>query len=148
MRAVVQRVSQARVIVETEIIGEIGLGLLILLGIHATDGDVQRDWLTEKLLQLRIFADEEGKMNRSLLDVGGAVLVVSQFTLYADCRKGRRPSFLEAAHPSHAEPIYEAFAQGWRDRGVPVATGRFGADMQIELVNQGPVTLVIDSPAI
>jgi D-tyrosyl-tRNA(Tyr) deacylase len=144
MRVVLQRVSRARVLVGEEVVGEIGRGLLVLLGVAPTDGVEQARWLAEKSVSLRIFEDAEGKMNRGLLDVGGAVLVVSQFTLYGDCAKGRRPSFIGAAGPEVAVPLYEAFIAAVRAQGVPTATGRFGAMMQVELVNDGPVTLILD----
>lgn len=146
MRAVVQRVRSTRVVVAGEITGEIGRGLLVLLGIRTSDTVEQVRWLADKVVNLRIFEDGQGKMNVSVADAGGGVLVVSQFTLYGDCQKGRRPSFIDAARPYVAEPLYEAFADAVRLHGVPVATGRFGADMQVELVNDGPVTLVLDTP--
>ena len=146
MRIVVQRVSEARVRIDGIVVGEIARGLLILLGIREGDEAKTIEWMTEKLVNLRIFPDDEGKMNRSLLDIGGEVLMVSQFTLYGDCRKGRRPSFIGAAHPTIAEPLYESFIEAVRAFGVKVATGQFGADMKVELINDGPVTLVIDSP--
>jgi D-tyrosyl-tRNA(Tyr) deacylase len=145
MRAVLQRVRRASVTVAGETIGEIGTGLLVLLGVHRTDAAEQARWLAEKVAGLRVFEDADGKMNVSVQDAGGRVLVVSQFTLYGDCRKGRRPSFIEAAAPELAEPLYERFADELRALGVPVATGRFGADMQVELVNDGPVTVIIDT---
>lgn len=145
MRAVVQRVSSARVRVDGVIVGEISRGLLVLLGVTHDDAPAQADWLAEKLVGLRIFEDDAGKMNLSLDEVRGAMLVVSQFTLYGDCRKGRRPSFVEAARPEHAVPLYEAFVRAVQALGVTVATGRFGAMMQVELVNDGPVTLIVDS---
>jgi D-aminoacyl-tRNA deacylase len=145
MRAVVQRVSRARVLVGAETVGEIGRGLLVLLGVARDDTAEQAAWLADKVCSLRVFEDDEGKMNRGLLEVGGAALVVSQFTLYGDCRKGRRPSFIEAALPAEAEPLYEAFAAAVRAQGVRTATGRFGAMMQVELVNDGPVTLIVES---
>jgi D-aminoacyl-tRNA deacylase len=144
MRAVLQRVSRARVVVGAEVVGEIGRGLLVLLGVAGGDTAEQARWLADKVVGVRVFADDEGKMNRSVLDAGGGVLVVSQFTLYGDCRKGRRPSFIEAAPPEVAIPLYEAFLDAVRAQGVAVATGRFGAMMQVELVNDGPVTLIID----
>ena len=148
MRAVIQRVSEASVTVDGVVVGQIGAGLLILLGVGPDDGDVQIRWLSSKLAHLRIFEDEGGKMNRSLLDVGGHALVVSQFTLYGDCRKGRRPSFIGAAPPAIAAPLYERFCAALRDLGVPeVQTGRFGAMMDVALHNDGPVTLVVDTPA-
>lgn len=146
MRAVLQRVSQARVKVDDEIVGAIGSGLLVLLGVAPTDTRDDARWLADKTVGLRIFMDDEGKMNRSVSEIGGGVLVVSQFTLYGDCQKGRRPSFLGAAAPDVAVPLYEAYCDGIRANGVPVATGRFGAMMQVELVNEGPVTMIIDRP--
>lgn len=145
MRAVLQRVRRAKVTVRDETTGEIGIGWLVLLGIAPNDSKKEIDWLAEKVANLRAFADDAGKMNLSVQDVNGAVLVVSQFTLYGDCSKGRRPSFTSAAPPQVAEPIYEAFVNALKALGVPVATGRFGADMQVELVNDGPVTFVVDS---
>jgi D-tyrosyl-tRNA(Tyr) deacylase len=132
--------------VAEEIAGEIALGWLLLLGIAPDDTEKEGAWLAEKVANLRAFADETGKMNRSVQDVAGAVLVVSQFTLYGDCLKGRRPGFTAAAPPGIAEPLYESFVVALRALGIPVATGRFGADMQIELLNDGPVTFVIDVP--
>jgi D-tyrosyl-tRNA(Tyr) deacylase len=145
MRAVVQRVSEARVEIDGEVVGEIGHGLLVLLGITHGDTPEQAEWLAEKTVGLRIFEDDEGKMNRDVIEIGGGILVVSQFTLYGDCRKGRRPSFIEAAPPAVAVPLYAAFVDGLRARGVRTATGRFGAMMRVELVNEGPVTLIVDS---
>jgi D-tyrosyl-tRNA(Tyr) deacylase len=145
MRAVVQRVTQARVRIDGEVVGEIGAGLVVLLGVTHADTTEQAKWLADKIAGLRIFADEAGKMNRDVTEAGGGILVVSQFTLYGDCRKGRRPSFIDAAPPPIAVPLYEAFINGVKALGVPVATGRFGADMQVELVNDGPVTLSVDS---
>ncbi len=145
MRAVIQRVSQASVTVDGSVVGAIGHGLLILLGVNQTDTLDDVELLAEKIVHLRIFGDHEGKFNLSLLDVGGAALVVSQFTLYADTRKGRRPSFTAAARPEIAEPLVDAFAAALRARAIPVATGVFGAMMQVALINDGPVTIVIDS---
>jgi len=145
MRAVIQRVSRARVSVAGEEVGRIGPGLAVLLGIAATDGTAEADWLIDKILDLRIFQNSEGKFDRSLRDTGGELLVVSQFTLIADTRKGRRPSFVGAARPEHAIPLYEYFLEGARGRGTTTAAGRFGASMQVELVNDGPVTIVLDS---
>jgi D-tyrosyl-tRNA(Tyr) deacylase len=145
MRAVIQRVKRAKVDVDGETIGTIGAGWLVLLGIAPADTQKQVDWLAEKIANLRAFQDDDGKMNRSVQDVGGGVLAVSQFTLYGDCRKGRRPSFVGAAPPAIAEPLYEAFVVALKMLGVPVATGRFAADMQVELLNDGPVTFVLDS---
>ena len=147
MRAVVQRVRRARVLVGPEVVGEVGQGLLVLLGVRRGNNAEQARWLAEKVVGLRIFEDADGKMNVGLQDVRGGVLVVSQFTLYGDCQKGRRPSFIDAAPPPEAEPLYEAFVAAVRMQGVPAATGRFGADMQVELVNDGPVTLIVDAPA-
>jgi D-tyrosyl-tRNA(Tyr) deacylase len=146
MRAVVQRVRSCRVVVAGEVVGEIGPGLLVLLGIRTGDTASQARWLADKIVGLRIFEDDQGKMNVSVADAGGPILVVSQFTLYGDCHKGRRPSFIDAARPEVAEPLYEAFIHAVKLQGVPVATGRFGADMQVELVNDGPVTILIDTP--
>jgi D-tyrosyl-tRNA(Tyr) deacylase len=145
MRAVLQRVTQARVRVGEEVVGQIGRGLLVLLGVAQSDTLDQARWLADKVLGLRIFADAEGKMNLGVVDIGGEVLVVSQFTLYGDCRKGRRPSFIDAALPETAIPLYEAFIEAVRAQGIRTATGRFGAMMQVELVNDGPVTLIVDS---
>jgi D-tyrosyl-tRNA(Tyr) deacylase len=145
MRAVVQRVSHAQVVIEGEVIGKIGRGLLVLLGITHNDTPAQADWLAEKLVGLRIFPDDEDKMNLNVQDANGKLLIVSQFTLYGDCSKGRRPSFVTAAPPEIAIPMYERFIEAVKAQGVPVATGRFGAMMQVELVNEGPVTLVVDS---
>ena len=146
MRVVVQRVKRSSVTIDGEVVGQIGPGLLILLGIREGDGDRQLEFLAEKLLNLRIFADEAGKMNRSVLDVKGELLVVSQFTLYGDCRKGRRPSFIDAARPEVAIPLYERFVARLRQGGLEVQTGEFGAMMDVELVNDGPVTLIIEGP--
>jgi D-tyrosyl-tRNA(Tyr) deacylase len=145
MRAVVQRVTRAQVRVGQEVLGQIGPGLLVLLGVTQADTPEQAAWLADKLVGLRIFNDADGKMNRGLAEVEGEMLVVSQFTLYGDCRKGRRPSFIEAAPPEIAVPLYEAFVTAVRAQGVRTTTGRFGAMMQVELVNDGPVTLIVDS---
>ncbi|MGW8221716.1 MAG: D-aminoacyl-tRNA deacylase [Syntrophobacteria bacterium] len=145
MRAVVQRVSEASVSVETEEVGRIDQGILVLLGVGQDDGPGDAIYMAEKVIHLRIFADEQGKMNRSLLDVGGGLLAVSQFTLWGDCRKGRRPSFIAAAEPSKAEELYEAFVRHARSLGVTVATGRFQEMMEVSLINDGPVTLLLDS---
>ena len=146
MRAVVQRVSQARVDVDGETVGAVGRGLLVLLGVQAPDTDRDADYLAAKIVTLRIFNDAESKMNLDLQDVQGGVLVVSQFTLYGDARKGRRPSFVQAAPPQQAEHLYEYFLEATARHGVPVAQGVFGATMQVHLVNDGPVTLLLDSP--
>lgn len=144
MRVVLQRVSSASVTVDGAVVGEIGRGFLLLVGFSGRDGDEQLEWMADKTTGLRLFADAEGKMNLSLADVGGAVLAVSQFTLYGDVRKGRRPSFVSAAPPELAEPLYDRFCAALRSRGLAVATGRFGAVMQVALVNDGPVTLVLE----
>ncbi len=145
MRAVLQRVKRARVSVAGEVIGEIGAGLLVFLGVAQTDTDADLDYMQKKIPELRIFEDDEGKMNRSVAEAGGALLVVSQFTLYGDARKGRRPGFTDAARPELAIPMYERFVEGCRSMGLRVETGRFGAMMDVELVNDGPVTLLLDS---
>ncbi len=145
MRAVLQRVSQASVTVGDEVVGAIGQGLLILLGVGIGDSQAEARLLAEKTANLRIFADEEGRFNRSLLDTGGEALVVSQFTLYADTRRGRRPSFSDAAPPEIAAPLVDIFADELRRLGVAVSTGRFGAMMRVALVNDGPVTILLDS---
>jgi D-tyrosyl-tRNA(Tyr) deacylase len=145
MRAVVQRVSSARVVIAGQTVGAVERGLLVLLGVAPADTPAEARWLADKVVGLRIFNDADGKMNLSLQDVGGALLVVSQFTLYGDCRKGRRPSFIGAAPPEIAVPLYEGFVEAARALGVPTSTGRFGADMQVELVNDGPVTLIVDT---
>jgi D-aminoacyl-tRNA deacylase len=145
MRAVVQRVTEGRVNVGDEVVGQIDRGLLVLLGITHGDTEQQARWLADKIASLRIFNDSAEKMNLSLADVQGGMLIVSQFTLYGDCRKGRRTSFIEAADPKLAEPLYEYFANCVRALGIPVATGRFGAMMQVALINDGPVTLIVES---
>jgi len=145
MRAVVQRVSRASVTVDTKVAGAIATGLLVLLAVGQEDGESDADYLAEKIVGLRIFEDEQEKMNRSLLDVGGAVLAVSQFTLYGDVRRGKRPSFDAAARPEHANELYEYFVGRIRALGVPCQTGVFQAIMDVELVNSGPVTILIDS---
>jgi len=145
MRAVVQRVSGAKVIVGAETVGEIGLGLLVLLGVGKGDEESGADYLAEKIIGLRIFEDDGGKMNRAVVEVGGAVLVVSQFTLYGDVRKGKRPSFDHAAAPARARELYEYFVGRIRTSGVRCETGRFQEMMSVELVNEGPVTILVDS---
>jgi D-tyrosyl-tRNA(Tyr) deacylase len=145
MRAVIQRVSEARVTVAGSVLGEIGPGLLALLGVAKPDTPADAEFLAEKILNLRVFPDEAGKMNRSLLDVTGALLVISQFTLYGDCRKGRRPSFDDAAPAEQARPLYEHFVEVARRSGVRVETGVFQAHMEVSLVNDGPVTLLVES---
>lgn len=146
MRAVLQRVSRAKVTVDGEITGEIGKGLLILLGVGGSDTEAGAVYLVEKISNLRIFDDEDGKMNRSLLDVAGGLLVVSQFTLYADTRKGRRPSYIGAAEPEMANRLYEFFVAEARKQIDNVQTGRFQAMMDVELVNDGPVTIILEHP--
>lgn len=146
MRALIQRVSEAQVWVDGETVGAIAHGLLVLLGVQHDDTMDDVRYLASKLITLRIFEDAEGKMNDDLRAHNGAVLVVSQFTLYADCRKGRRPSFVRAAPPARAEQLYEAFVAAITQHGVPVATGRFGTHMHVRLVNDGPVTIMIESP--
>ena len=145
MRAVVQRVSRAKVTVAGEVTGEIGMGLLVLLGVGQQDAESGADYLADKLVGLRIFEDDAGKMNRSVADVGGAVLVVSQFTLYGDVRKGKRPSFDDAARPEKARALYERFVERIRAAGLRCETGRFQEMMAVELVNDGPVTILLDS---
>ena len=145
MRAVIQRVSRAKVTVAGEVVGEIGPGLLVLLGVGQNDAEADADYLAEKIAGLRIFEDAEGKMNRSLLDTGGALLAISQFTLLGDARQGRRPAFTGAARPEQAQPLFAKFCSLCRERGVQVAEGVFGATMQVRIVNEGPVTLLLDS---
>lgn len=145
MRAVIQRVSRASVTIDENTAGTISQGLVVLLGIKEVDTKKDLEWLAEKIIHLRIFEDSNGKMNNSLADIGGEVLIISQFTLYGDCRKGRRPGFSGAASPEIAEPLYQQFIQEVRAKNIVTATGSFGADMQVELVNDGPVTLLLDS---
>ena len=145
MRAVIQRVSQASVSIEETIVGAIQQGFMVLLGITHEDTGDDVAYLIRKIKNLRVFEDEEGKMNRSLESINGAVLSISQFTLYGETKKGNRPSFIQAAPPSIAIPLYEAFTEGLKAEGITVATGKFGADMQVALVNDGPVTIVIDT---
>ena len=145
VRVCLQRVSEASVHVGSELVGSIGQGLVVLLGVGQQDGPEEVTQLVEKIVHLRIFADDQEKMNCSLLDVKGQMLVISQFTLWGDCRKGRRPSFVQAAAPELAEPLYESFVQQVRDHAVVVETGRFGAMMQVSLVNDGPVTMVFEN---
>jgi len=146
VKALVQRVSRASVTVDGEVCGSIGPGLLVLAGFRAEDDESQLNWMAGKVTGLRIFPDQGGDMNRSLLDSGGSLLVVSQFTLHASCRKGRRPSFMAAAPPEQAEVLYNLFLETLRGYGVPVQSGSFGAMMEVSLVNDGPVTIMIDSP--
>ena len=145
MRAVIQRVKSAQVIVNEKIIGSIGFGLLVLLGISREDNCDDADYLVEKTINLRIFDDQDGKMNRSLLDVGGEMLIVSQFTLIADCRKGRRPSFTAAAEPAEAKNLYQYFIERLKEKGITVAIGEFQALIEVGLINNGPVTILMDS---
>ncbi len=145
MRALIQRVQKSSVSVSGEIVGKIGPGILALIGVSPKDTEIEVLYLAEKCVHLRIFPDKDGKMNCSLLDTGGEMLVISQFTLYSDCRKGRRPSFVGAAPPELAEELIEQFVAEIERLGVPTATGRFGAMMDVELINDGPVTLMLDS---
>ena len=147
MRAVVQRVTQSSVSVSGQVVGWIGPGLLVLLGVARQDTEKDADFLAEKIIHLRIFEDEDGKMNRSLADIGGQMLVVSQFTLLGDCRKGRRPSFAQAAPPDMAESLYRYFVDRIREKRISVQTGRFRAMMEVSLVNDGPVTFIVESTA-
>ncbi len=147
MRLVLQRVSRAAVRVNQETLGEIGRGYCILVGLTHTDTAVEVQWMAEKVVGLRLFSDDEGKMNLGLAEIGGAVLVISQFTLYGNAEKGRRPSFIDAARPDVAEPLYEQFVARLRELGVTVATGRFGEMMEVEIHNDGPVTLVLERNA-
>ena len=144
MRVVVQRVRRGRVSVDGRTVAEIGPGFVILVGVGKGDGREQAEWLADKCAGLRVFEDSQGKMNLALPDVGGAVLVVSQFTLYADAGKGRRPSFIDAAPPDHAAPLVEALADGLRQLGIPVQSGSFGAHMLVEIENDGPVTILLE----
>jgi D-tyrosyl-tRNA(Tyr) deacylase len=147
LRALIQRVTQASVAVDGEVVGAIGRGFLVLVGVTRTDGEREAAWLAGKVAGLRVFDDAAGKMNLALTDVGGSVLVVSQFTLYGDARKGRRPDFLQAARPEQAEPLVDYFVEQLGKAGLHVETGRFGAIMQVALVNEGPVTLWLDTAA-
>jgi D-tyrosyl-tRNA(Tyr) deacylase len=145
MRAVIQRVSEGSVRVDGEVVGSVGRGLVVLLGVARGDGDPEARWIAEKIAALRIFEDDEGKMNRSVEDVGGGVLLVSQFTLLADCRKGRRPSFVDAADPSEGERLYGVVREILASRGLPIGTGRFGEMMRVSIENDGPVTIILDT---
>jgi len=145
MRAVVQRVSEAAVRVNGQVVGQIGSGLLVLLGVGVGDVETDAGWMADKLAGLRVFEDDDGKMNRSVSDLEGSLLIVSQFTLFGDCRKGRRPGFSDAARPDIAIPLYEKVVMICRNEGLKVETGIFQADMQVSLVNDGPVTLLLDS---
>ncbi len=144
MRAVLQRVKESSVTVDGTVVGKIGRGILVLLGVAGEDTEKEAGYLVDKIIHLRIFEDEEGKMNRSLVDIGGSLLVVSQFTLLGDCRKGRRPSFVQAAPPDRASQLYEYFVEQARQKGVPTETGQFRAMMDVALVNDGPVTLILE----
>jgi D-tyrosyl-tRNA(Tyr) deacylase len=148
MRLVLQRVSEASVQVDAEIIGKIGQGWLVLIGVHADDDMAAISHMLDKLLNLRAFNDADGKMNLSVRDIQGELLLVSQFTLYADCRKGRRPSFTQAARPEHASSVYTDFVHAAKQSGLRVATGQFGADMKVDLRNDGPVTLILSYPVL
>lgn len=147
MRVVVQRVSKASVSIENRVAGTIGRGFCLLVGFTHGDSDSEVEWMAEKIAGLRLFSDPQGKMNLGLSEAGGAVLVVSQFTLYGDAAKGRRPSFVDAARPEVAIPLYQRFIAALRGRGLTVATGEFGADMQVEIHNDGPVTMILDRSA-
>ena len=146
MRAIVQRVTDAAVTVADEQVGRIGPGLVLLVGVRHGDSPAAARWLAEKVARLRIFADDDSKFNRSVLDVGGSILLISQFTVYGDCRKGRRPNFTAAAPPDVAAPLLDTLADELRNRGLPVETGEFGAMMQVSLTNDGPVTVLVDTP--
>lgn len=146
MRAVVQRVTNSDVKVEGQVLGAIDTGLMVLLGVGPDDGEKEIEWLAKKIVKLRIFPDDEGRMNKSLIDAGGSCLIISQFTLMGDCRKGNRPSFIHAAKPEIAEPLYERFIEAVAAHGVPVQSGKFGGYMMVSLINDGPVTLIIDTP--
>lgn len=146
MQAVVQRVTQSSVTVAGHEVGAIGAGLMVLLGVAHDDKEKEAAWLADKIIHLRIFEDEDGKMNRSLMDISGDMLVVSQFTLLGDCRKGRRPSFIHAAPPDQAQALYQCFVQRVREAGIEAATGKFRAHMEVSLVNDGPVTLIVSTP--
>ena len=145
MRAVVQRVSESSVTVDGKVVGQIGPGLCVLLGVAQGDGIADAEWMASKVCELRIFEDEAGKMNRSVLDTGGAILAISQFTLLGDAQKGRRPSFIGAARPEEAQPLYAKFCALCRERGVRIEEGVFRATMQVRIVNEGPVTLIVDT---
>ena len=145
MRVCLQRVSRAAVSVENQICGQIAAGMVVLLGVSTEDTEADIEWMTQKILHLRFFSDEAGQMNRSILDIEGEMLIVSQFTLFGDCRKGRRPSFIEAARPGSAEHLYDCFVAELRGQGIKVETGRFQTHMDVALVNDGPVTLLLES---
>ncbi|MBO0448010.1 D-tyrosyl-tRNA(Tyr) deacylase [Enterococcus sp. MJM12] len=145
MRAVIQRVKSASVAIDEKIVGEINQGFMILLGIHEEDTKEDVDYLVRKIAMMRVFEDEAGKLNLSIDAISGSILSISQFTLYADTKKGNRPSFVKAARPEQAIPLYEAFNDGLRQKGLEVETGEFGADMQVSLINDGPVTIIMDT---
>ena len=145
MRCVVQRVTESSVTVEGETVGRIGPGLMVLIGVSTGDTDADLKYMAEKVPNLRIFDDENGVMNKSVLDAGGSILAVSQFTLYGDARGGRRPSYIRAARPEEANALYERLVEAWRAKGIPVETGRFRTEMKVSLVNDGPVTILLDS---
>ena len=145
MRCVIQRVTSASVAIDGEVVGRCGRGYMILIGVSAEDTEADFHYMATKIPTLRIFEDENGKMNKSILDVGGEILAISQFTLYGDARNQRRPGFTAAARPDKAIPLYEALVKAWRDQGIHVETGVFGADMQVSLTNDGPVTMLMDS---
>ena len=145
MRAVIQRVKNAKVTVDNKIIGQIEHGIMLLLSVDENDNEKDLEYMSDKVINLRIFEDNDGKMNRSLVDVNGSILVVSQFTLHGDARKGRRPSFITAARPEKAIPLYESFIQNLKDQGIETQTGEFGADMEVQICNDGPVTILLDS---
>ena len=145
MRAVIQRVKESSVAIEGQVVGLCAQGLMVLIGVEVGDTDKDLSYIADKVPNLRIFEDEAGKMNRSLLDIGGQILAISQFTLLGDARGGRRPSFTAAARPDTAVPLYEALVEKWRSLGIHVETGEFGADMQVSLINDGPVTILLDS---
>lgn len=145
MRIVIQRVSKASVSIHQKVVGQINQGFMVLVGVEEADSQEDVDYLVRKTVNMRIFEDEEGKMNISLKEIGGQVLSISQFTLHANTKKGNRPSFIDAAKPDHSLPLYEAYNEGLRQEGLTVETGEFGADMQVALINDGPVTIIIDS---
>ncbi len=144
MKVVVQRCTEAKVKVNHETVGQIDHGFMLLVGVTHADSEEQLQWIANKIVHLRVFEDEEGKMNRSLIDIGGDILSISQFTLYADCNKGRRPSFAQAAKPDKAKKLYDRFNELLREKGVNVETGIFGAEMDVHLINEGPVTLILE----
>ena len=146
MRLVIQRVTEAQVIVANELVGKIGAGLCVFVGFGRSDGEANAKFLADKLIRLRIFEDDQGKMNRSVVDAQGEILVVSQFTLYGDCKRGNRPSFTEAALPAHAERLYRCFLERLQDSGLKISTGQFQAKMEVALKNDGPATFILENP--